>query len=60
MNNTALAFYPEHPSGTKTHTIETTAMPMLEQDAPFNVKTLCDEFAADAESFYAKYVGQTL
>lgn len=56
MNNEELKFYPEHPSGTKTHQIETTAMPILEQEAPFDVKTLCDEFAADADSFYAKYV----
>lgn len=56
MNYTELEFYPEHPSGAKTHKIETTAMPILEQNAPFAVKTLCDEFAADAESFYAKYV----
>lgn len=40
----------------KTHKIETTAMPSLEQDAPFAAKALCDEFYADAESFYAKYV----
>lgn len=56
MNNTALEFYPEHPSEAKTHKIETTAMPILEQDSPFDVKTLCDEFSADAEIFYAKYV----
>lgn len=56
MKNTALEFYPEHPSGAKTHTIETTAMQILAQNAPFDVKTLCDEFNADAESFYTKYV----
>lgn len=56
MNNTGLEFYPEHPSGAKTHEIETAAMPILAQDAPFDVKTLCDEFVADAENFYAKYV----
>lgn len=56
MNNTELEFYPEHPSGAKTHKIETTAMPILAQEAPFAVKTLCEEFSADAESFYAKYV----
>lgn len=38
MNNTELEFYPEHPSGAKTHKIETTAMPILEQNAPFAVK----------------------
>lgn len=54
--HTALEFHPEHPSGAKTHQIETTAVPILEQDAPFGVKMLCDEFAADADRFYAKYL----
>lgn len=31
-------------------------MPILEQAAPFDVKVLCNEFAADADSFFAKYV----
>lgn len=56
MNNTALKFYPEHPSGAKTLIIETTEMPILAQEVPFDVITLFDEFSADAESFYAKYV----
>lgn len=56
MNNRELKFYPKHPTGEKTHQIETTAMPILQQDAPFDVKTLCDEFAANADSFFAKYV----
>ena len=56
MLHTELRFYPEHPSGEKTHQIETTAMPILQQAAPFAVKTLCDEIAADADSFFAKYV----
>lgn len=56
MKNEPLQFYPKHPSDRKTHQIETTAMPMLQQDAPFAVKMLCDEFAADAEQFYSKYV----
>lgn len=51
-----LKFYPKHPSGRKTHQIETTAMPHLEQDAPFHVKKLYDEFFADADSFLEKYV----
>ena len=54
--NEELKFYPKHPSGDKTHQIETTAMPLLEQEAPFGAKTLCDEFTADADSFFAKYV----
>lgn len=56
MKNEELKFYPEHPSGVKTHQIETTAMPVMEQAAPFPVNTLCDEFAADADSFFATYV----
>lgn len=55
MTNEELKFYPNHPSNTKTHQIETSAMPILAQDAPFDVKILCDEFAADADSFFAKY-----
>lgn len=51
-----LEFYPKHPSDAKTFTIETTAMPMLSQATPFAVKTLCDEFYTDADSFYEKYV----
>lgn len=53
--NEELKFYPKHPSGDKTYQIETTAMPLLEQDASFDAKTLCDEFTADADSFFAKY-----
>lgn len=56
MNNTALTFYPEHPSGEKTQKIETTAMPLLAQDAPLDVKALCEAFHEDSETFYAKYV----
>lgn len=55
MNQTELTFYPKHPSDDKTHTIETTAMPLLAQAAPFGVKTLCEEFSTDAESFFANY-----
>lgn len=55
MRNEPLRFYPSHPSDRKTHQIETTAMPFLTQDTPFAVKALCDEFAADADSFLTKY-----
>lgn len=51
-----LKFYPKHPSGAKTHQIETTAMPILEQNAPFEVKKLYTEFISDAEHFFAQYV----
>lgn len=50
-----LRFFPKHPSGMKTHQIETTAMPKLEQSAPFAVKELYDAFIADADAFFAEY-----
>lgn len=56
MSRGELEFYPKHPSGEKTHRIETAAMPMLEQDEPFQVKNLYDEFKENAETFFAKYV----
>lgn len=56
MNNKELEFYPKHPSDIKTHKIETTPMPVLVQSAPFDAKKLCDEFNADADSFFKKYV----
>lgn len=45
-----LKFYPKHPSSEKTNLIETTPMPILAQDAPFSVKTLCEEFRSDLNS----------
>ena len=51
-----IEFYPEHPSEAKTHQIETTELPILEQEKPFEVKAFCDEFAEDAKSFFEKYV----
>lgn len=51
-----LKFYPKHPSSLKTHRIETMAMPLMEQAAPFDAKTLCDEFESDADAFFSKYV----
>lgn len=56
MNTDKLEFYPKHPSNIKTHRIETKPMPILEQELPFSVKNLWDEFSADADSFYEKYV----
>lgn len=49
MHNEELTFYPKHPSGTKTNKIETTPMPILEQEEPFDVKTLCNEFCTDLD-----------
>lgn len=51
-----LEFYPKHPSDSKTHIIETTAMPILSQNTPFDAEVLCEEFSSDSEKFYAKYV----
>lgn len=55
MINETLQFYPQHPSDAKTHQIETTEMPLLEQDAPFAVKSLHDAFWADQEGFLSMY-----
>ena len=51
-----IIFYPAHPSDEKTHLIETTIMPVLEQDEPFEIKAFCKEFEDDAENFFAKYL----
>lgn len=50
-----LRFYPKHPSGAKTHQIETTAMPFLKQNEPFCAKALYEEFTEDEDHFFAKY-----
>lgn len=47
MTNEPLIFYPKHPSPMKTHKIETKPMPILPQEAPFDVKSLYDAFSAD-------------
>lgn len=56
MHTEELKFYPKHPSGMKTHQIETTKMPILPQKEPFSVKKLYEEFLTDADSFFTKYV----
>lgn len=56
MKNEQLKFYPKHPSDEKTHLIETTSMPILHQEKPFEVKNLLNEFLSDQESFYNKYI----
>ena len=55
MHNEPLRFFPEHPSGEKTHLIETTPMPILSQSAPFDVKPLRGQFDADLNSALAAY-----
>lgn len=54
--NEELKFYPAHPSGEKTHRIETAPMLILEQNSPFDVKKLINEFTADADEFFKIYV----
>ncbi len=44
-----LTFYPAHPSNEKTHQIETTPMPLLQQGAPFDVKVLAQAFQTDLQ-----------
>ena len=56
MAQEELNFYPKHPSGMKTHKIETTLMPVLDQKTPFDVKELYEEYAANADVFLGKYV----
>lgn len=53
--NEELTFYPKHPSGMKTNKIETKPMPILEQEAPFDAKTLSGEFWADLDGALKKY-----
>ncbi len=56
MYTEKLEFYPKHPSNAKTQRIETTAMPILEQDTPFDVKALFEEFCKTGDEFFAHYV----
>lgn len=56
MTQEELTFYPKHPSGIKTHKIETTPMPVLHQDAPFHVKALHEEYTKNTERFLENYV----
>lgn len=53
--NEPLTFYPKHPSDEKTHKIETTPMPVMPQDAPFDVKSLYQEFNSDLQGALAIY-----
>ena len=50
------SFYPCHPSPEKTHQIQSTPSPMLEdQSAPFEVKALRGSFDADPVGSLARY-----
>ena len=53
--NEPLTFYPRHPSDAKTYQIETTPMPLLAQDAPFDVKSLAAAFRVDLPGALKRY-----
>lgn len=55
MYQEELMFYPAHPSGAKTHQIETSPMPIKEQDAPYAVRELADAFREDLDAVLAEY-----
>lgn len=55
MQTEPLTFYPKHPSPLKTLKIETKPMPILPQEAPFEVESLFDAFNADLDSALAMY-----
>jgi hypothetical protein len=50
-----LTYYTKHQTGAKMTQIETTDMPLLEQEAPFDVKELFEEFMEDAEGALKTY-----
>lgn len=56
MKNEELKYYHEHPSSARTHEIETTALPVLEQDEPFNMKKLYEEFLENPDEFLSTYM----
>ena len=56
MAQEELIFYPKHPSEMKTQKIETSPMPELPQEEPFDVKKLYEEYQANADNFLEKYV----
>lgn len=53
--NEPLTYYHKHPSSLKTHWIEKHPMPLLPQDAPFAVQSLCAELHADLLGALARY-----
>ncbi len=56
LNPAELVFYPAHPSNEKTKLIETTPMPLLAQEKPFEVKALREGFDADLEGSLQTYL----
>lgn len=55
LDTSKLVYYTDHPSGVKTFFIENFPMTELEQDEPYEIKTLCSEFQSDVGSAYTKY-----
>ncbi len=55
MSKEKLEFYPFHPLDEKTHLIETTKMPILEQILPFKVEELLNEFNNNLEESLIVY-----
>lgn len=55
MKTDTLEFYPKHPSNLKTLKIETTDMPLLEQNEPFAAEALHQEFIDDLHGALAIY-----
>ena len=55
MQTEPLTFYPKHPSNLKTQLIETTPMPILHQEAPFDVKSLFNAFSEDLKGALSIY-----
>lgn len=55
MNKDNLNFHPFHPTSEKTKLIETTFMPLIKQDNPFNAKDIFEELTNDFEKNIIKY-----
>lgn len=55
LDTSKLVYYTDHPSGVKTFFIENFPLTELEQEEPYEIKTLCGEFQSDIGSAYEKY-----
>lgn len=56
LNTEKLVYYTDHPSSIKTFFIENFPMTELEQDSPYEIKSLCLEFQNDVGSAYETYL----
>lgn len=50
MNKETIKFYPEHPSDSKTHQLETQDSPVLEQSEPIASSELYELFCNDFDN----------